>query len=215
MKINGIIMNELDYKALRQQVSKLSHEIETLKAEISKLKGEDTTQQQHRYTKEEVDAFRKSRTELIESYHKFLQAMRKGMDADLIIKYKKQYLSEIEKRFTGPYIDSTKSRFLAEFEFAYNSSPRIIVVDNYTIPIDGNTMDARTLITTLKSQRNDITDDEIRSVADHYYSRIHTDNIPAMMAMLDKALDINSLNESLDTNINTLPWDDDNTMVVK
>lgn len=214
MKTNGIIMNELDYKALRQQVSKLSKEIETLKTEISRLKGEDTPQQQHRYTKEEVDAFRKSRTELIESYHKFLQAMRKGMDADLIIKYKKQYLSEIEKRFTGSYIDSTKSRFLAEFEFAYNSSPRIIVVDNYTIPIDGNTMDARTLIATLKNQRNDITDDEIRTVAQHYYSRIHTDNIPAMMSMLDKVLDINSPNESFD-NANTLPWDDDNTMVVK
>lgn len=203
-------MNDTEYHALRQKVSILSQEIDTLKLEIAKLKGEEATP--HKYTKEEVDAFKKSREEFFESYRKFLQAMRQGMDADLIIKYKKQYLQQIEKRFTGEYIDRTKSRFLAEFEFAYNASPRIIIVDSYTIPIDGNSMAPEQLIDTLRKQKQDISDEEIRTVAQHYYERIHTDNIPAMMAMLDRSLDINGLNKLLDER---MPWDEDNDMEVK
>lgn len=201
-------MSDEEYKSLRQQVTLLSREIQNLKDEISKLKGEEPA---HKYTKEEVDALKKSREEFFQSYRKFLQAMKQGMDADLIIKYKKQYLKEIEKRFTGEYVDKTKSRFLAEFEFAYNASPRIILVDGYTIPIDGNTMGAEELIDVLKKQTNSLSDDDIRTIAQHYYERIHTDNIPAMMAMLDRSLDINGPNKLLDER---MPWDDE-TMTVK
>lgn len=206
-------MTETEYRTLTQQVKLLSQEIQGLKEDIAKLKGEEPA---HKYTKEEVDAFKKSRDEFFDSYRKFLQAIRQGMDADLIIKYKKQYLKEIEKRFTGDYIDRTKSRFLAEFEFAYNSSPKIIVVDGYTIPIDGNTMGGKELMETLKKQNNTLSDDDIRTIAQHYYERIHTDNIPAMMAMLDRALDYKGLNENLDSILNEkMPWDDDSQMTVK
>lgn len=202
-------MSDEEYKSLRQQVTLLSREIQSLKDEIAKLKGEEPA---HKYTKEEVDALKKSREEFFQSYRKFLQAMKQGMDADLIIKYKKFYLKEIEKRFTGEYIDRTKSRFLAEFEFAYNASPRIILVDGYTIPIDGNTMGGTELIETLRKQNNTLSDDDIRTIAQHYYERIHTDNIPAMMAILDRSLDYKQLNEMLDE---SMPWDDDSEMSVK
>lgn len=207
-------MTDDEYKALKQQVSLLTREIQTIKDDITKMKGESST---HKYTKEEVDALKKSREEFFQSYRKFLQAMKQGMDADLIIKYKKQYLKEIEKRFTGEYVDKTKSRFLAEFEFAYNSSPRIILVDGYTIPIDGNTMGGTELIETLRKQNNTLADDDIRTIAQHYYERIHTDNIPAMMAILEKSLDINNLNQNLDSLLNEkMPWDDeDSQMTVK
>ena len=204
-------MTNNDYQSLTQRVIKLSKELESIKNDLSALKNGDS-EPQRRYTKEEVESFRKGREDLIESYRRFLQAMRKGMDADLIIKYKKFYLEEIGKRFTGEYINRTKSRFLAEFEFAYNASPRIIVVDNYTIPIDGNTMDPGEFINTLRKQKPDISDDEIRAVAEHYYARVHADNVPAMMAMLDRALDHKYISELLDER---MPWDENDGMEVK
>lgn len=205
-------MSEAEYRALSQRITILSQEIQTLKNEISALKGEPA-EETHRYTKEEVEGFRKSREELITSYHKFLQAIRQGMDADLIIQYKKKYLKEIEKRFTGDYINKTKSRFLAEFEFAYNASPRIIVVDSYTIPIDGNTMDAAQLIETLRKQNSTLSNDDIRSIAQHYYQRLHNNNIPAMMAILNNALDNNT--QTSERAGEKMPWDNGDEMVVK
>jgi hypothetical protein len=203
-------MDNQDYQTLTQRVTRLSSELESIKNELASLKDGDIQPQRH-YTKEEVESFRKGREELIYSYRRFLQAMKNGMDADLIRKYKKWYLDEIGRRFTGDYIDSTKSRFLAEFEFAYNASPRIIVVDNYTIPIDGNTMGGRELVDILRKANPSIPDDEIRTVAEHYYARVHADNVPAMMNMVEKAL---SGTPTSTANTDT-PWDDDGGMLVK
>ena len=203
-------MDNQDYQTLTQRITRLSSELESIKNELASLKDGDIQPQRH-YTKEEVESFRKGREELIYSYRRFLQAMKNGMDADLIRKYKKWYLDEIGRRFTGDYIDRTKSRFLAEFEFAYNASPRIIVVDNYTIPIDGNAMGGRELVDILRKANPSIPDDELHTVAEHYYARVHADNVPAMMNMVERVL---SGTPTSTANTDT-PWDDDGGMLVK